>query len=86
MGWFMSPSHIGEVVRLAWPTVTGLITLVALTARREMLGEPTQCEPVEEIRETERLYRALWEHAHPVTLPSSSASMAEERRSLRLVS
>ena len=78
-------SHIGEVVRLAWPTVTGLITLVAITPRHEMLGKPIQCEPADEIRETEHLYRELWEDAHRITPASSAFSLDQARRRLRPV-
>lgn len=75
-------THIGEVIRLTWPTAAGLITLVAVTAKREQLHK-VDCEPADEWRETYRLYALLWQHAlRPVT----PALPVEESRSLRLVS
>jgi hypothetical protein len=73
---------IGEVVRLTWPTVSGLITLVALTPNGTQL-ERVECEPTQEMRETFRLYRLLWDHAHESVTPPLPVA---ERPSLRLVS
>ena len=77
-------TYIGEVVRLAWPTVTGLITLVAVTTHHEKLAE-VECEPADEVRVTETLYRELWHHAHSITPASSATGPGQARPPLRLV-
>jgi hypothetical protein len=63
-------SAIGEVVRLAWPTVDGKVTLIAITSG----PEPVQltridCEEADVDGETERLYGALAGHRAATTGP-----------------
>ena len=78
-----SPS-IGEVVRYRFPLLDGRITLIALTPEPNRCQlDKVDCEPSQEIRETERLYRELWDFAHHVT-PASSVVASPDRVALRL--
>lgn len=83
-----SSAFIGEVVRYRFPTIDGKITLIALTPGPNSCQlNRTDCEPAAEIRETERLYLELWDHAHPVVRPVSvsAASPGSVAARLRLV-
>lgn len=81
------PQSIGEVIRYRRPLVDGKVLLLALTAGpHPCVLDWCTCEPAEEIRQTEALYRELWDHAHAVTRPSSSERAADaEGRHLRLI-